>query len=236
MNGLALLLGLPLELRQEIYSYLIPPKTTPKPIPNVGIASVTHLPPSPHMLVVDRRLTEELLEYFYSVATWKLILSHEFNYFRCDPTLSQLAAWPCLGRMQKVEIVFFCNVQLLKDYPSFGLERFCTEIQRRITRACEILASVQDLRRIKVSWIDTTATVFWPRIVDPLRLLMDKVEFAVGEMIGPDQIDMPKFVQNIEERLGIGALSDECRLSIDDVSRQDHMRRKHVPDLGSWGV
>ena len=204
MSGLTPLLKLPLELRQQIYSYLILEDPVSHPIPAVGITSVSHTPPAAHLLVVNRQLKEELQDYYFAMARWKLIFSHAFNFFRVDPTLAKLESWTLLSRIQKVEMVFFCDILLLKEYPSFGLDNFCAEIKRRAARACEVLQSAKDLRHITISWIDTTDTGAWKdkaAIVGPLMCLSDTVQYQIGEITGPEGPDQVIFVGAIRKQL-----------------------------------
>lgn len=199
------LLDLPLELRQHIYSFLIPQESILQPISSVGITSVSHETPKSNLLCVHPQMTKELQDYFFSVASWKLIFSHAFNFFRVDPTLSNLASWSSLDRIEKAEVVFFCDILLLKEYPSFGLESFCTEIKRRAARACEVLGTAHSLRHVTVSWIDTTDTGAWDekaRVVAPLRALEAKVNFSIGEVVGPKDEDAAAFLGAIKAQLG----------------------------------
>lgn len=220
------ILRLPLELRQQIYSHLMPEQIIPKPIPGVGLTSVTHRPPPPNLLLVNSSLTEDLLNYYFTISTWKIILSHEFNYFRNDPTLSNLAKWPHLKRIQKVHIVFFCNIFLLREYPSFGLDQFCSEIRRRSTRATEILLSIPGLRLVTVSWLDNTQTGDTEQkasLVDPLQKLKGRVEFVLGDISGPDQIKMPEFIKRIKSVLPIGDRLDTTNFVVTERPKSSVM-------------
>ena len=140
------LFTLPLELRQQIYSHLLPAQPTSHPLPSVGLTSVSHRPPTSALLNIHPQIGDEILEHFYTITTWKLIFSHAFNFFRADPHLQILEQSPALHSIRKVEIVFFCDILLLKNYPSFGLRNFCAEIRRRAERACEVLAQARSLR------------------------------------------------------------------------------------------
>lgn len=200
------LLRLPLELRQHIYTHFIGPRrNVSHPLPTVGITSVSHRPPCVSSLLIHSQITAELLDYWYATATWKLIFSHAFNFFRVDPDLRNLAASPNLQRIRKVEVVFFCDILLLKDYPSFGLQQFCAEITRRADRACEVLSTAPMLNSVAVSWIDTTNTGGWEekaKILLPLRRLKDKVIFTISEINGPEEEDQQRFIKAMGETLG----------------------------------
>jgi len=204
------ILRLPLELRQHIYSYLMPEQIIPKPIPGVGLTSVTHRPPPPDLLLINSQITEDLMNYYFTISTWKIILSHEFNYFRNDPTLSNLAKWPHLHRIQKVHIMFFCNIFLLREYPSFGLDQFCSEIRRRSARATDIMLTIPGLRLVTVSWQDNTKTGDVEQkasLSDPLLKLkeLSQVEFLLGDIVGPDQAEMPLFLNRVKALLPVDA-------------------------------
>lgn len=206
------LLALPLELRQQIYAHLLPAQRITHPLPGVGITSVSHRLPSSALLNIHPKITDELLAYYYSLATWKLIFSHAFNFFRVDPDLAALQRSHVLSRMRKVEVVFFCDILLLKDYPSFGLNQFCAEIKRRADKACDVLTGARELKSVTVSWIDTTQTHFWEEkacILEPLRKLAangsknsGNVTFKIGEINGPDDLDRDMFMDAMRRVLG----------------------------------
>lgn len=199
------ILRLPLELRQQIYSYLLPRENVSHPLPSVGITSVSHRLPSVSLLNIHPIITDEILDYYYTITTWKLIFSHAFNFFRVDPDLCRLEQSPALRRIRRVEVVFFCDILLLREYPSFGLESFCAEIRRRADRACRVLSNAKKLSSVTVSWIDTTLTGGWTEkatILQPLQQLGDKVTFRIGEINGPEDVDHDRFVQAMQEALG----------------------------------
>lgn len=107
--------------------------------------------------------------------------------------------------------MFFCDILLLREYPSFGLEKFCAEIRRRADRACEILGQAGKLTGVTVSWIDTTLTGGWTQkagILEPLRKLKwmggREVTFRIGEVNGPEGLDRETFVKAMEDVLGDG--------------------------------
>ncbi|KAL9536275.1 hypothetical protein SMMN14_01755 [Sphaerulina musiva] len=152
------LFRLPLELRQHIYSFLLPAETNFTPIPAAGINSVNYRPPSLSLLTIHPTITAEILNDFYSLSTWKIVCGHSYNYFRIDPELMHLERSRCLARMEKVEMMFFVDGEFILDYPSFGIPRLCTEIAKRAHRACQVLLQAPELRIIVVSWWDTTTT------------------------------------------------------------------------------
>ena len=204
------LLRLPLELRQQIYAYLLPRENTSHPLPSVAITSVSHRPPRSALLNIHPQLTDEILDYFYAITTWKLIFSHAFNFFRVDPDLRNLAQSPSLKRIRKVELVFYCDVLLLKEYPSFGLKSFCAEIRNRAGRACSVLMRAEKLKVVTISWIDTTATGGWDEkviVLQPLRQLGGKATFKVGKVNGSDDVDRDRFAKAMKDVLG-----DESKL------------------------
>jgi hypothetical protein len=223
------LLNLPLEIRQEIYSHLLPPGNVSHPLPSVGIASVTHRLPTGALLNIHPQITFEILDYYHSIATWKIIFSHAFNFFRLDPDLRHLQCSAALPNIRKVEIVFFCDILLLKDYPSFGIDKFCTEIRKRANRACHVLAGARKLQSVTVSWIDTTMTGHWQekaKILQPLRKLSDgrDITFKIGEVNGPDDVDRPGFVRAVGEILGDGLRLEAGAAHDDGKKAQADMR------------
>jgi hypothetical protein len=154
-NSRARLLQLPLELRQDIYSHLCPPNPISHPISSVGITSVSHHPPPISFLLTNRALHDDVQEYYHSVASWKLIASHAFNFYRIDPTLANFATLSLLQHLQKVELVFWFDAMLLKNYPSLKQQTYCDEVKKRATRACEILSTAPKLHTVFISWVDT---------------------------------------------------------------------------------
>jgi hypothetical protein len=150
------ILTLPLELRQQIYSYLCPPCPISNPIPNVGLTSLSHQPPPLPLLLSCRYISIELQSYFHSISTWKLIASHAFNFYRIDPCFTNLASSPILAHLQRVELVFVFDGSLLASYPSLKTIAYCKEIKKRASRACEILGKARNLKVLGVSWVDTT--------------------------------------------------------------------------------
>lgn len=224
---------LPVELREQIYDHLLElesPGQGSHPLPGVGITSVSHAPPSLRLLLVHSTIATELLHRFYCQATLKTVISHAFNFFRTDPDLRKLESSHVLKRMQKIELVFFQDILLLKEYPSFGLESFCGEIRRRADRACEVLLQAPQLRHLTISWIDTTRTSGWMekvRMLEPVRKLEGKVDIGLGEVRVSDSRDTETkdrktFKSAIEEALGL-----TLKLSDDDTT----MRTEKPNDL-----
>ena len=187
-NHLPPILRLPIELREQIYDYLLELKNANQgshPLPGVAITSVSHAPPSSNLLLLHRTITTELLDRFYSQATCKTVISHAFNFFRTDPELRHLESSLALKRIQRVELVFFQDILLLKDYPSFGLESFCAEIRRRADRACDVFLQAPQLKSVTISWIDTTRIGGWAEkihILEPLAKLKGRVNVGIGEV------------------------------------------------------
>lgn len=190
------ILRIPLELREQIYDYLLAldtPGQGSHPLPGVGITSVSLAPPSTSVLLLHPTITAELLDRFYKQATAKIIISHAFNFFRTDPELRHLESSIALQRMRKVELVFFQDILLLKDYPSFGLESFCAEIRRRADRACDVLLQAPRLQQLIVSWIDTTRIGGWAEkshILEPLRKLKDHARVSIGDVRVSGDLEM----------------------------------------------
>ncbi|PPJ59994.1 hypothetical protein CBER1_02669 [Cercospora berteroae] len=217
------LLRLPLELRQHIYSYLLPRENVSHPLPSVGITSVDHRPPSRPLLNIHPALTAEILDHFYSISTWKLVFSHAFNFFRVDPDLRKLEQSPSLRLITKVELVFFCDVLLLQSYPSFGLESFCAEIKRRATRACQVLSHATHLRTVVVSWCDSTNTGRWSQKSDIIAALQvldthsPGLRFQIGS-VSADDVDEEQFAMALQNVLGVGQRLDTVHRGHDPAS------------------
>ncbi|KAI4774926.1 hypothetical protein E4T52_10102 [Aureobasidium sp. EXF-3400] len=180
------ILTLPLELRQEIYSYLCPPHHICNPIPNVGLTSLSHHPPPLSLLLSCSSICLEVTAYFHSISTWKLIASHAFNFYRIDPCFTNLCSSPILAHLSRVELVFVFDGCLLASYPSLKTIAYCKEITKRASRACEILCSARNLRTVVVSWVDTTADEGMEEkkeCLDALRCLKGRsVKLEVGSL------------------------------------------------------
>ncbi|KAK3053387.1 hypothetical protein LTR09_005556 [Extremus antarcticus] len=206
------LLAIPLELRHLIYSHLIPPSPLSHPLPSIGITSVSHTPPSIRLLRINRQITSEILDYFYALTTWKLVFSHAFNFFRVDPDLTGLERSEVLRRMRKVEVVFFCDVLLVKGWDRGGRSEMSggdgrrasgrlpleDEVRRKAERAVDVLLLAKELRTVVVSWIDTTGNLLGgvdgqqASMLEPLRRLRGRVGFKVGRaVLGPGALQSP---------------------------------------------
>lgn len=233
------LLRLPVELRENIYDYLLELKNASQgihPLPGVGITSVSLAPPSSSLLLLHPTITAELLDRFYSQATCKTVISHAFNFFRTDPELRHLESSLALKRIQRVELVFFQDILLLKDYPSFGLGAFCAEIRRRADRACDVFLQAPQLKTLTISWIDTTRIGGWAEkihMLEPLSKLKGRVNVSIGEVkISGDQEthaeELAAFKDTIEQLFGLpitipqhnDPIQDDLRLLAFDVRQQ----------------
>ena len=213
-NHLPPILRLPIELREQIYDSLLELKNANQgshPLPGVAITSVSHDPPSSNLLLLHPTITIELLDRFYSQATCKTVISHAFNFFRTDPELRHLQTSLALKRIQRVELVFFQDILLLKDYPSFGLESFCAEIRRRADRACDVFLQAPQLKSVTISWIDTTRIGGWAEkihILEPLSKLKGRVSVSIGEVKisgdpGTQGEDLLAFKDAVEQAVGV---------------------------------
>jgi hypothetical protein len=233
------ILRLPIELRESIYDYLLELKNAGQgshPLPGVAITSVSHAPPSSSLLLLHPTITTELRDRFYSQATCKTVISHAFNFFRTDPELRHLESSLALTRIQRVELVFFQDILLLKDYPSFGLESFCAEIRRRADRACDVFLHAPRLKSLTISWIDTTRIGGWAEkihILEPLSKLKGKVDVRIGEVkISGDEEtqaeDLLAFKGAVEQAIGVPIsvaqhnvpVQDDLRLLAFDIRQQ----------------
>lgn len=105
-------------------------------------------------------------------------------------------------------MVFFCDVLLLHSYPSFGVESFCQEIERRADRAVDVLGQARKSRVVVVSWCDSTGTGRWEekaKILRPLRRLKEKnkdIIFRIGKVNGPEDLEREDFVKALRDVLG----------------------------------
>ncbi|KAK5134133.1 hypothetical protein LTR08_006908 [Meristemomyces frigidus] len=255
-TSLPALFRLPPELRQQIYAHLLPREPISHPLPGTGITSITHPLPTAALLTIHPLLTTDLLAHFYTTTTFKLTPPHAFNFFRTDPDLRRLAQSPLLPHIRNLEITFFTDILLLPHThsPAFNLTHFCREIRLAAARVCDVLARAHRLRRVTVSWIDTTLTGGWGEkatTLQPLRQLAEEreVAFRIGEINGPEGEDRAAFIAAIEGVLGEGGKLDsavegaaadggagpsELRLLAFDV-RQDREVAREVARMRSRG-
>jgi hypothetical protein len=121
--------------------------------------------------------------------------------------------------VRKIDCIVFCDVLLLKEGQTEGLESFCAQIRRRVKRAADVLMQAQELRSVTVAWLDSTsyagvsALEAKARILTPLRRLKTKdtpVSFRVGRIHGIEAKET--FAEHIRDILG------EERMSFDDAS------------------
>jgi hypothetical protein len=216
------ILRLPLELRQLIYSHLLPQKLTSHPLPGVGFTQVSHPPPTSSLLNIHPQLTDEILDYFYTISTWTLIFSHAFNFFRIDPDLRGLERSYVLRRIRRLDCIVFCDVLLLRAGTSEGLESFCAALRRRVKRAADVLMSAENLHSVTISWLDSTsyegdvALEAKARILTPMRRLKAKgtsVQFRVGRVHGIEpEGERERFVELMQEVLGEGRTCSRASL------------------------
>lgn len=118
------------------------------------------------------------------MSQWKLLASHSLNFYRIDSHLSNFASSSILRKLQKLELVFWFDGGLLANYPSLKPTVYCQEIKKRASRACEILATAENLRVVVVSWVDTTADGADEEkkgVLDALKVLdATKVKIEIG--------------------------------------------------------
>lgn len=137
-------------------------------------------------------------------------------------------------------MVYFCDLLLVKSYPSFGVDDFCAEIERRASRAIDVLAEASMLRTVVVSFIDGTSTGHFDQkaaILAPLRKLSENrpgVRLHIGQIIGPEGDDLVIFLRAMQKTLDIAAKpvayydgaaddpSPSYRLLAFDVRQQRH--------------
>ncbi|KAI9700174.1 MAG: hypothetical protein M1820_006842 [Bogoriella megaspora] len=224
------LLDLPLELRTQIYDLIPATSSCPlsHPISTLALTSVSHRPPPVSLLLVCRAVTNDLLSHYYRSATFKIVLSHVFNFYRVDPNLSKFAAHPVLQYIENVELVFFCDGILLRDYPSFGPEQACREVGRRAERAVEVLSQAQNLKHVKISWIDPGG--HWggrSEAVRPVVALRQRgVTVSIGEILGIGGDEKEIVVHSLELELGIRKetmVASRPRDSVIEYSEQDKL-------------
>jgi hypothetical protein len=111
--------------------------------------------------------------------------------------------------VRKIDCIVFCDVLLLKEGQTEGLDSFCAQIRRRVKRAADVLMQAQELRSVTVAWLDSTsyageaALEAKARILTPLRRLKGKAtpaSFRIGRIHGIDAKET--FAAQIRDVLG----------------------------------
>ena len=193
------LLSLPPELRQQIYTHLLPASPTPTyhPLPTIGLTSTSHPLPPGNLLNICPLITDELLAHYYTLATWKLVLPYAFA---VDPELRRLERSPSLPRIRKLEIVLLVDAALLAG-------RSGEEVRRRMGRTCEVLMFAEDLREVTFSYIDATSAL--------ARINRSLVATMTDSTPNAGQRDKFRFLSSLRQ---LGRLSEGgCAFKIGEV-------------------
>ncbi|MCJ1364110.1 hypothetical protein MMC16_003219 [Acarospora aff. strigata] len=196
-------LDLPIELRYEIYRKLKNNDPRHHPFEGLAITSAAYGFPSP-ILRVNKQLLTEAKRVFYGENIWDVLIGYNFNYFRPDPGLEALRQSPHLPHMRRFRLTYVLDGALLKEYPSFGLERYCYQIRVNATKICRVLLQAPALQLLELSWIDTVEYGGWDRkqlLLEPLSLLKDVCVTRVGDVVG-NSVQRQGLVDYVETLLG----------------------------------
>lgn len=219
------LLSLPTELRLHIYSYLAPRETCRFPVRAVDVASVSYRPPSISLLLVNRAISTEVLEYFMSHAVWKINVQYSFNFFRLDPDLDGFDQWPALRHVRHVELLVTLDGHLMGEYPSLGLDKYCAELANRAAKACKALRDSRRLQSVLVSFKDSSRDDAWAvkqHIFEALAILPKHLSIRCGLLTGPSAAHVREVLPTLQSRSASYALAMPRATLADwhDVGRQ----------------
>ncbi|KAF2221179.1 hypothetical protein BDZ85DRAFT_25229 [Elsinoe ampelina] len=148
------LFRLPLEIRHQIYSYLISRETISSPVAGADIASVSLKPPSTVVLTVSKSLSADVFSYFIENSLWCVNIQYAFNFFRADPDLNGLVSWPFVQHLRKIHLVVTINRALLLEYPGLTVGMYCMELAARLDKICQTLSSAGHLKTVLISFHD----------------------------------------------------------------------------------
>ena len=182
------ILRIPVEIRLEVYRYLI--RHSPRDHPFDGLA-ITSAAYSFHSAVLNlnKQINEEAKRVFYGENTWKVLISYNFNYFRLLNGLAALRQQSFFSYMRRFHLHFHLSGYVLKDSPSFSLTEYCHQTKLNAEKTCRVLAALPALRVVEISWIDTTQGACWEEkrwILDSLVLLQAVSLFEVRDVILED--------------------------------------------------
>ncbi|KAG8626412.1 hypothetical protein KVT40_005357 [Elsinoe batatas] len=184
--------SLPLEIRHQIYSYLISCETITSPVAGTDIASVSLKPPSTVILTVSKSLSADAYCYFIENSLWCVNIQYAFNFFRADPDLNGLVSWPFVQHLRKIHLVITITKTLLLEYPSLTLGMYCNELAARLAKICQSLSSASHLKIVYISFRDDSARSApeqKAQIFQGLARLPELTEIYVKELTS---IDMPE--------------------------------------------
>nr|OQO29154.1 hypothetical protein B0A51_03858 [Rachicladosporium sp. CCFEE 5018] len=150
------LLTLPVEVRNEIYSYLLPKRHHPEKTTYIrgSIVSVSHCPPQSTLLLIHPVISQELLDYHRHVARYYLSISHGFALTGEDRDFNSIFTPDVLKCIRHLDIYILANAALLRSFPSETPETAWAEIGRRLEGLCEVFAHSPHPKRVNIRWLD----------------------------------------------------------------------------------
>lgn len=196
------LFRLPSEIRAYIYDILMPKEILLHPVPGVAIASISRLPPSTSWLLIDKRTSTEIFDFFMNLTTWRIVIRYSYNFFRHDANMKGVLTWPRLRRVRNLEFVFVIEQDFLDCYPSLGLEKYCENTAKNARNVCAALTLNTNLRRVTVHLDDTTSASDWKAkycIFQSLCLLTCESPFQCGKISSPDAVLVKKYIESLAD-------------------------------------
>ncbi|KIW06802.1 uncharacterized protein PV09_02482 [Verruconis gallopava] len=199
---------LPLEVREIIYGYLIPPSRLPTILRSrhLGVSSISHRPPPLDLLLICSQLYVEALDLFYRKCVFKF-----------DGLLDPANIWPLwqveevlggselglvtLANMRKVELNLFWHRlpdggvanRALANSGSDYRTVFKSEIDKRVERlgrAVQVLKRAEQLRTVVLTWKEIPSRsgeepADWPLKEKVLRTLgaLRGPKFVIGDLV-----------------------------------------------------
>lgn len=105
---------LPLELRQQIYSFLLSKETIPSPFSGVGLQTIECCEPSiflkSNLRCMHSIILGETMNYFYSITNWRIVCGYSLRDRLVDHQLQRLEVHPILSRISTVNLWFWFNI------------------------------------------------------------------------------------------------------------------------------
>ncbi|OQN98831.1 hypothetical protein B0A48_15177 [Cryoendolithus antarcticus] len=180
----ATLLTLPVEVRNEIYSYLLPKRHHLEKTTYIrgSSVSVSHRPPQGVLLLIHPVISQELFDYHRHVARYHLIISHGFALTGEDRDFNSIFTPDVLKCIRHLDIYILANAALLRSFPSETPETAWAEIGRRLEGLCKVFAHSPYLKRVNLRWFDGLPpgpTQLKLKILEVLGTLPREVSFVV---------------------------------------------------------
>ena len=212
-------LRLPIELRYAIYDNLCLPSPRSYPYSNPSPIAAIDLTGAPvGLLLCNRAIYIELSTYYFTRCTFRFV-AQSFNNRTNNISEGSLHV---VRQMQKAELLLLpgtmraSNTHLPNNGTSITIKQMSAHwLEEQISllrdKARELRTVIVSMRR--VSWNrDWSVKEEMEALLKPLEALMGRVEFKVGEVMGPRAMEesMRKELSVVLERLNTSRASLRC--------------------------